>query len=258
MLGTKSEKRIVLRMLSVLKEEYIIAGWKKSACIKYPALKPLSVADSLANERKSARMLTVSSSRAAAAAAALRPSGLLWRQMSMFESKWKKKKDKKMVIKYYKRTKPLPTDHDKDMPSESFSIPLSTVGFFNFCLVAVFDYSSKNPMSRVYMWGMACYGALGVPEYLRPKRRHVEPLKTMHRLVLQHLVAKKETPSELLVNRPARCSFVETRGVSDVACGYGFTVFAVSPGNSKGSHIMGTGINKSGQLGEKKRTFSYF
>ena len=73
---------------------------------------------------------------------------------------------------------------------------------------------------------MACYGALGVPEHLRPKQRKKAPLQAMH--------------------RPARCGFAETERVRDVACGYGFTVFAL---DGKESHIMGTGINKDGQIG---------
>lgn len=43
-----------------------------------------------------------------------------------------------------------------------------------------------------------------------------------------------------------RCSFAERCGVTNVACGYGFTVFALK---SKKYHIMGTGINSDGQLG---------
>ena len=73
---------------------------------------------------------------------------------------------------------------------------------------------------------MACYGALGVPEHLRPKQKTRKPLQTMH--------------------RPARCGFAETARVRDVACGYGFTVFAL---DGKENHIMGTGINKDGQIG---------
>ena len=82
-------------------------------------------------------------------------------------------------------------------------------------------------MTRVFTWGMACYGALGVPEHLRPKQRKKPPLQAMH--------------------RPARCGFAETERVRDVACGYGFTVFAL---DGKESHIMGTGINKDGQIGK--------
>ena len=46
---------------------------------------------------------------------------------------------------------------------------------------AVYQYASENPLTRVFTWGMACYGALGVPEHLRPRQRHNPPLKTMHR-----------------------------------------------------------------------------
>ncbi len=73
---------------------------------------------------------------------------------------------------------------------------------------------------------MACYGALGQPELLRRKQRHKEPAKSLH--------------------KPGRCGFAETKGVVDIACGYGFTVFAL---NNKKFHIMGTGINKDGQIG---------
>ena len=54
-----------------------------------------------------------------------------------------------------------------------------------------------------------------------------------------------------------RCGFAEAVGVRDVACGYGFTVFAIN--NEKGMlsghykkevHLMGTGINKDGQIGK--------
>ena len=93
---------------------------------------------------------------------------------------------------------------------------------------AVFQYASENPLTRVFTWGMACYGALGVPEHLRPKQRRKAPLQSMH--------------------RPARCGFAETARVRDVACGYGFTLFAL---DGKESHIMGTGINKDGQIGMK-------
>jgi hypothetical protein len=38
--------------------------------------------------------------------------------------------------------------------------------------------------------------------------------------------------------------------VKDIACGYGFTVFAV---NNKNGQLMGTGINKDGQIGKMIR-----
>lgn len=97
--------------------------------------------------------------------------------------------------------------------------------FYYFVLVYV--YASENPLTRVYTWGMACYGALGCPELLRPKQRNREPSMAVH--------------------KPSRCAHAETKGVRDVACGYGFTVFAL---DNKKFHIMGTGINKDGQIGE--------
>ena len=39
---------------------------------------------------------------------------------------------------------------------------------------------------------------------------------------------------------------VELQSVKSVACGYAFTVFAV---NHKFGQIMGTGVNKEGQIG---------
>ena len=155
-------------------------------------------------------LLAAAASQRLQAILATTPAYCHHRPMSMFESRWKKARDKRNKIKYEGRLRPLPEDRDGEMP--------------------IYDYnSSEKPLSRVYTWGMACYGALGVPEYLRPKSKRVEPFKTMH--------------------RPARCSSAETKGVVDVACGYGFTVFAL--GRYKGYHIMGTGMNKSGQLGEE-------
>ena len=43
-----------------------------------------------------------------------------------------------------------------------------------------------------------------------------------------------------------RCSAVELMKVQDIACGYGFTVFAVNNGKSQ---LFATGLNKDGQIG---------
>ena len=40
---------------------------------------------------------------------------------------------------------------------------------------------------------------------------------------------------------------VEMVDVRDIACGYGYTVFAVQ--HTKYGQLMGTGINKDGQIG---------
>jgi hypothetical protein len=42
---------------------------------------------------------------------------------------------------------------------------------------------------------------------------------------------------------------VESHEVKGLACGYGFTVFVV---NHKFGQLMGTGINKDGQIGKWK------
>ena len=41
---------------------------------------------------------------------------------------------------------------------------------------------------------------------------------------------------------------MEMKKVRDIACGYGFTVFAV---NDNKAHLYGTGLNKDGQIGMK-------
>lgn len=126
--------------------------------------------------------------------------------MSMFRSDTSRKRQ----VKYEKKARNRTSEID---PAEERKLP-------------IYQYASENPLTRVFTWGMACYGALGVPEHLRPKQRKKPPLQAMH--------------------RPARCGFAETERVKDVACGYGFTVFAL---DGKESHIMGTGINKDGQIG---------
>ena len=42
---------------------------------------------------------------------------------------------------------------------------------------------------------------------------------------------------------------MEMKKVRDIACGYGFTVFAV---NDTKAHLYGTGLNKDGQIGMKQ------
>ena len=41
---------------------------------------------------------------------------------------------------------------------------------------------------------------------------------------------------------------MEMKKVKDIACGYGFTIFAV---NDTKAHLYGTGLNKDGQIGMK-------
>ena len=93
----------------------------------------------------------------------------------------------------------------------------------------VYTYAStnKNPISRVFSWGTACYGALGNPHLLHPQRKHLEPKSAVH--------------------HPMRISdFEMKKKIKDVACGYGYSLFAV---NDKNGHIYGCGINNQGQFG---------
>ena len=135
-------------------------------------------------------------------------------------------------MKYEKRSRyrtgVIDPEAERKLPSKSLVMDCFTSSFLTHLSFTVFQYASENPLTRVFTWGMACYGALGVPEHLRPKQRRKAPLQAMH--------------------RPARCGFAVTARVRDVACGYGFTLFAL---DGKESHIMGTGINKDGQIGMK-------
>ena len=55
---------------------------------------------------------------------------------------------------------------------------------FNFCfIVHKYDNCNSNPISRVYVWGLACYGALGNPDLIIPKkaRKSKSVSDTMHK-----------------------------------------------------------------------------
>ena len=111
-------------------------------------------------------------------------------------------------IKENRRLKKVYPEDDKDMP------------------VYTYVSTNKNPVSRVFSWGTACYGALGNPQLLHPQRKSQEPKTAMH--------------------HPMRISDFEMQKVKDVACGYGYSLFAV---NDKNGHVYGCGINNQGQFG---------
>lgn len=80
---------------------------------------------------------------------------------------------------------------------------------------------SQEDDRRIYVWGFAEHGALGEPSVLKKKRSYL--------------------------SKPKRLAFAELYKVKDIACGYGFTVYAV---RSSGKNIVyGTGINTDSQLG---------
>lgn len=87
---------------------------------------------------------------------------------------------------------------------------------------------------RVYVWGLAETGALGLQKSLRKASER-------HTAVVQH---------------PSRLQFGEHLDVCDIACGYGFSAFAVrneSTGDNDGYSLFGSGLNTDSQIGFHKR-----
>ncbi|XP_058461098.1 RCC1-like G exchanging factor-like protein [Malaya genurostris] len=87
---------------------------------------------------------------------------------------------------------------------------------------------SKPTDTRVYVWGMAATGALGV----------------------QTSVKKQAKVYTDYVQHPSRLNFAEKRDIIDLAAGYGFSVFAAKCTN--GRSLWGTGINTDSQIGYHK------
>lgn len=88
----------------------------------------------------------------------------------------------------------------------------------------VFQYPvSKDGDLRVYVWGMAEHGALGT-------------LKT-----------SLQEKGVLYISKPTRLGFGERHAIAEIACGYGFTAFAVR--SKKKDVLYGSGINSDSQLG---------
>eukprot|EP00095_Tigriopus_kingsejongensis_P008606 maker-scaffold460_size165339-snap-gene-0.29 protein:Tk08606 transcript:maker-scaffold460_size165339-snap-gene-0.29-mRNA-1 annotation:"hypothetical protein DAPPUDRAFT_304656" len=128
------------------------------------------------------------------------------RQMSIFRSRTEEERIKHKKMAENKMYYPVNPEEEKQLPT--------------------FEYASVEPNNRIYLWGMACYGALGNPDFVRPKNKKKNPLKANH--------------------HPTRCSTAEKRSVTAIGCGHGFTIFGIK---DQKHHILGTGINTSGQLG---------
>lgn len=94
-------------------------------------------------------------------------------------------------------------------------------------LVVTYPRSSAKDR-RVYVWGLAETGALGI-------QRNLKKATSAHTSIVQH---------------PSRLSFAETLDVVDVACGYGFSAFAVR--RKDDISLFGTGINTDTQIGFHK------
>lgn len=87
---------------------------------------------------------------------------------------------------------------------------------------------SPSDRRRVYVWGFAETGALGIHNSLQ---------KT----------AERHTA---LIHHPTRLKFAENCDITDVIAGYGFSAFAVNRSDSE--TLFGTGINTDGQLGQQE------
>ncbi|KAJ0182252.1 hypothetical protein K1T71_001621 [Dendrolimus kikuchii] len=94
----------------------------------------------------------------------------------------------------------------------------------------IFQYPvSKSSDRRVYAWGMAETGALGVhlPRGKRGRKSYINDFKYFW--------------------HPMRSSFAERFDVTNIACGYGFTLASIK--TNEQHKIFGTGINTDSQIG---------
>lgn len=90
--------------------------------------------------------------------------------------------------------------------------------------------SAENKL-RIYVWGFQETGALG----------------------LQTCVKKAQERYTQVVHHPTRLQFSENTTVTDIATGYGFSVFAVK--RSDGETLFGTGLNTDSQLGLQQKGY---
>lgn len=91
-----------------------------------------------------------------------------------------------------------------------------------------YEFSRSKPKDRrVYVWGEATTGACGINESLHTQK-----------------YAK-------VVKCPTRLPFAERFDVTDIAAGYGFTLFACKP-RMNDTTLFGCGLNTDAQLGYQK------
>lgn len=80
----------------------------------------------------------------------------------------------------------------------------------------------------MYVWGLSETGALGTHKSLK----------------------KQSLKQAAFIQHPTRLQFAENHDVLDIACGYGFTAFAVK--RSNGISLFGSGLNTDSQLGYQR------
>ncbi|XP_011864274.1 PREDICTED: Williams-Beuren syndrome chromosomal region 16 protein homolog [Vollenhovia emeryi] len=111
------------------------------------------------------------------------------------------------LVRLARSVKNLHQDSRRSVPSKFETLP-------------IFQYPlSQADDRRVYVWGLAEHGALGDSKALKVS----------------------------YLSKPKRLSFAERHKVVDIACGYGFTAYAVH--SSDKNIVYGTGINTDSQLG---------
>lgn len=85
--------------------------------------------------------------------------------------------------------------------------------------------------TKVYVWGLAETGALGIAAQLNNHKR----------------------PELKIARYPKRQSFGEFHKILDAAAGYGFTLYAVEPDEDYNNFTLyGTGLNSDSQIGYHK------
>ncbi|ESO04408.1 hypothetical protein HELRODRAFT_79114 [Helobdella robusta] len=94
------------------------------------------------------------------------------------------------------------------------------------------QYAGKNlkRADRIYGWGSASTGALGVKTLVRPEK-HQKTRKVQLTPLKIEIMAKRKLK------------------VKAMGCGYGFTVFACEDGSTGQMHVYGTGLNTDSQIG---------
>jgi hypothetical protein len=100
----------------------------------------------------------------------------------------------------------------------------------NQILILVMQMKAKRmrTSTKVYVWGLAETGALGLAAQLQNHKR----------------------PEMKIARYPKRQSFGEYHQIVDACAGYGFTVFAVKPHEDYNNYTLyGTGLNSDSQIG---------
>ena len=116
---------------------------------------------------------------------------------SQFVGKLRKQMTQNNKKRYLKRITTLEPDHDIDMEGTLLhfqhsgriwprlaitpELPNGPIIFYILVIVHKYANCNSNPVSRVYVWGLACYGALGNPDLILPKKTRKNTSDTMHK-----------------------------------------------------------------------------